>query len=55
LQDGYPFLFGAIGANSFNPFPFQAHLRWACDLLPQAVQVSIPPFEQLLKRGMDHF
>jgi len=41
-------------ASSFSPFPFQAHLRWACDLLPLVVQVSIPPFEQLWKRGMDH-
>jgi hypothetical protein len=29
--------------------PFQAHFR---DLLLQAIQVSIPPFEQFKKRGI---
>jgi hypothetical protein len=44
---------GATGANNLGPLPFQAHFRWACDLLPLAIQASIPPFEQLLERRID--
>jgi hypothetical protein len=47
LQNDHLFLLGVIGANSSSPFPFQAHLRWAYDLLLVTFQTSIPPFEQL--------
>jgi hypothetical protein len=40
-----------LGANNSGPFPFEAHLRWAHDLLPPTTQASIPPFEQLLDKG----
>ncbi len=44
---------GAIRVNDSNPFLFQVHFKWVHDLLPLATQVSIPPFEQLSKKGVD--
>ncbi len=35
--------------------PLQAYLRWVFDFLPSIIQTSIPPFEQLSYRGIDHF
>jgi hypothetical protein len=52
LQDGHPFLLGAIGASSSNPFAFQVDLRWAHDLLLPIVQIFHLPFEQLSKKRM---
>jgi hypothetical protein len=41
--------------NNSSPLPFQAHFKRVCDLLPQATQISIPPFQQLLERGAYYF
>jgi hypothetical protein len=53
FQNSCPFLSRAIGDNNSNPIPFQAHFKWARDLLPPTTQISILPFEQMLKRGMN--
>jgi hypothetical protein len=35
------FYWGAMKANNLSPLPFQAHLKWAHDLLPPIGQISI--------------
>jgi hypothetical protein len=54
MQNSCPFLLGAMKANNSNPFSFHVHFKWAHGLLPLATQTSIPPFEQLSKKGVDY-
>jgi hypothetical protein len=53
LQNGCPFLFGAIGASSSSPLPFQVDLRWVHDILLSIVQIFHPPFEQLSNKRVN--
>ncbi len=45
LQDCCSFLLRVIGANNLGLVPFQAHSRWAHDLLLPTIQIFIPSFE----------
>jgi hypothetical protein len=35
-----------------NTFPFQQHLKAACDILPPPAHACFPPFEQFIKQQM---
>jgi hypothetical protein len=50
MVDQHPFLFEALTQVDNNTFPFQQHLKAACDLLPPLACACLPPFEQLIEQ-----
>jgi hypothetical protein len=52
MVDQHPFLFEVLARVDNNTFPFQQHLKAACDLLPPPTYACLPPFEQLIKQQM---
>jgi len=45
MVDQCPFLFEALIQVNNNTFPFQQHLKAACDLLPLVAYACLLPFE----------
>ncbi len=45
MVDQHPFLFEALTQININTFPFQQHLKVACDLLPPPTHMCLFPFE----------
>jgi hypothetical protein len=45
MIDQRPFLLEALAQVDNNTFPFQQHLKVACDLLPPPIRVCFPSFE----------
>jgi hypothetical protein len=52
MVDQHPFFLEALTLVDNNTFPFQQHLKVACDLLPFLAHVCFPPFEQLIGQQM---
>jgi hypothetical protein len=49
MVDQRPFLFEAFAQVDNNTFPFEQHLKVACNFLPPPVHVCLFPFKQLIK------
>jgi hypothetical protein len=54
MVDPCPFLFEALVRVNNNTFPFQQHLKEACDLLPCLAWMCLPPFEEFIGQQMVH-
>jgi hypothetical protein len=52
MIDQHLFLFEALTQINNNTFPFQQHLKAACDILPPPTLACLPPFEQLIRQQM---
>jgi len=50
MVDKRPFLLQALAQVNNNTFPFQQHLKVACDLLPPLACVCLFPFEQFIEK-----
>jgi hypothetical protein len=55
MVDQHHFLLETLAQVDNNTFPFQQHLKMACDLLPALARACLPPFEQLIKQQMVQF
>ncbi len=54
MFDQCPSLFEALAQVDNNTFPFQQHLKVACDLQPPLAHVCFVLFEQLIGQQMVH-
>jgi hypothetical protein len=52
MVDQCPFIFEALAQVDNNTFPFEQHLKVACNFLPPPVHVCLFPFEQLIEQQM---
>jgi hypothetical protein len=52
MVDQPSFLLKALTQIDNNTFPFQQHLKVACDLLPPLTFACLLPFEHLIKQQM---
>ncbi len=52
MVDQRPFLLEALTRVDNNTFPFQQHLKGACDLLLPPTRACFPSFEQLTGQQM---
>ncbi len=52
MVDQCPVLLEALAQVDNNTFPFQQHLKAACDLLPPLTHVCLPPFEKFIRQQM---
>jgi len=52
MVDQHPFLFEALTWVDNNSFPFQQHLKVACDLLPPSIRGCFLSFKQFIRQQM---
>jgi hypothetical protein len=52
MVDQHPSLFEALAWVNNNTFPFQQHLKVACDIVPPLVRTCFLSFEQLIEQQM---
>jgi hypothetical protein len=50
MVDQCSFFLKALTWIENNTFPFQQHLKAACDFLPPPTHVCLPPFEQFIEQ-----